>query len=68
MQRLPVAIYYYDFRFQWRGASTQEATVASWCSEWHIAMLGAPDPLTRCDPFLDNLRAIATWTGMPTPD
>jgi hypothetical protein len=62
------AVYYYDFRFQWRGVITQEATVASWCSEWHIATLGAPDPLTRFDPFLDNLRVIATWTGMPTPE
>lgn len=43
------AIYLYDFRFEWRGFTTQEAVVNSWCPDWHITTLGLPSIFSHLD-------------------
>lgn len=58
-------MYYYEFRFQWRGVTTQDATTNSWCPEWDIRTLGVPSPLARFDMSRACLGRIAWWTKMP---
>lgn len=58
------AIYLYDFRFEWRGFTTQEAVVNSWCPDWHITTLDVPNLFSHLD--ASALPKIASTVDLPT--
>jgi hypothetical protein len=59
--------YDYDFRFQWRGVTVQEARVNTWCPDWDIHTLGVPLAQNRFGGAARVLAAIARMTRMPPP-